>query len=568
MSQVQPQAYAWRRYLLLGAFALAAIFLGWRALNIQVLDNDFLQNQGEARHLRAIPITAHRGVITDRNDEVLALSTPVVSIWMNPGDVDFSQPGYKSLAKIVGMPVSAMQRLAKKKSDKSFVYLKRHIDPQLTAGLSELGLAGIGSQREYRRYYPGGEVNSHIVGFTNIDDAGIEGIELLYDDVLQGVPGTQQVIKDRLGRVIDSLGVERAAVPGSELRLSIDKRLQYIAYRELKAAYVKHGAKSASLVVLNAHTGEILALANQPSFNPNDASQRQSELYRNRAATDVFEPGSTIKPFIMAAALKSEDFDLNKVVATAPGYMRVGNKTVRDVRNFGDLRAADIIKKSSNVGIAKIALELPREQVWETLSDVGFGEVTGSRIPGEASGHLPFFSNWNKVERATLAYGYGVSVTPVQLAQAYATLANGGYWQSLSFLKGGDKANRRQVITEASAIKVLSMMEQVTNDGGTGQKAAVDGYRIAGKTGTAKKLMNGSYDGKYYTASFAGVAPASRPELVAVVMIDEPSNGVYYGGQVAAPVFSKVMSAALRLQNIPPDEKGPPIRLAEVVQHE
>lgn len=564
MTEKLIQNNAWRRYLLLGGFALAAGFLGWRALSIQVLDNDFLQNQGDARHIRDIPLTAHRGAILDRNGEVLALSTPVSSIWMNPADVRTGQPGFRKLSNMTGMSAASIARLANSRQDKSFVYLKRHIDPQLTQGLSELRLSGIGMQREYRRYYPGGEVNSHLLGFTNIDDTGLEGVELLFDDVLRGTPGRQQVVKDRLGRVIDDLGVQRIAEPGSDLRLSIDKRLQYIAYRELKAAYVKYRAKSASLVVLNAHTGEILALANQPAYNPNDVSQRQGELYRNRAVTDVFEPGSTIKPFVMAAALKSDDFDLQAPVPTSPGYMRVGNSTIRDVRNFGLLTAAEVIKKSSNVGITKIAMGIQREQLWETLSDVGFGETTGSRLPGEVSGHLPFFSSWSKVDRASLSYGYGLSVTPLQLAQAYATLANGGYWQSLSLLKGGDRNNRRRVLPVKVVDQVLAMMEQVVGEGGTGRKAAVRGYRVAGKTGTAKKLKNGSYDGKNYTASFAGIAPVSRPELAVVVMIDEPSTGVYYGGEVAAPVFSRVMQAALRLQNIPPDRDGPPIRLAEV----
>ena len=554
----------WRRYLLLGTFTTAAVFLGWRALSIQVLDNEFLQTQGEARHLRAIPLTAHRGMILDRNDEVLALSTPVASVWMNPADVNVQQAGFNRVAQLADMSQQGIRKLVHEKADKSFVYLKRHIDPQLVENFSDLKLSGVALKREYHRYYPAGEAVAHVLGFTDIDDKGLEGVELLYNDVLQGVPGQQQVIKDRLGRVIDSLGVMRAAEPGSDLHLSIDKRLQYIAYRELKAAFVQHKARSASLVVLNVHTGEILALANQPSYNPNDVSQRQGELYRNRAVTDVFEPGSTIKPFIMAAAMKSEKFNPQATIQTSPGYMRVGDQTVRDVRNFGDLTASDVIQKSSNVGIARISLATPREQIWETLSDIGFGEVTESGLQGEVSGFLPFYSSWNSVEQATLSYGYGMSVTPIQLAQAYAALANGGYWQGLSLLKGGNKENRRRVLDEKYTQQIVAMMERVTQSGGTGQEAAVAGYRVAGKTGTAKKLVNGSYDGDTYTAVFAGMAPVSRPQLVTIVMMDEPSNGHYYGGKVAAPVFSKVMSAALRLQNISPDANGPPMQLAQV----
>ena len=544
------------RFAMVVAVMIAAgSFLSYRALEIQVLENDFLQEQGEARHLRTVSMPAHRGMILDRNDEVLAVSTPVDSVWANPQDFSMLDPNVGQLATLLNMPKSKIESIIDKKKTKEFVYFKRHINPALAQKIADLDVAGVYMQREYRRYYPTGEVMSHVIGFTDIDDAGLEGVEMQLNTKLQGEPGKNRVLKDRKGRVIESVDLIEAPQPGKDIKLSIDKRLQYIAYRDLKRTVQKHGAKSGSLVILDVNTGEVLAMVNEPTYNPNLRGNYSKSKLRNLAVTDLYEPGSTIKPFIVAAALKTKQFSPDTPVKTSPGYMRVGKATIRDVHDYGELDITGVIRKSSNVGISKIALALQPEMMWESLSDMGFGELSRSEFPGEANGYLPFFGEWRDLTQATVSFGYGISVTSLQLAQSYAVLANGGYLKPVSLESVELAPQGRQVISKEVSQAVMNMMETVVSRDGTAIKAKVPGYRIAGKTGTVKKLApNGGYLDDKYLSVFAGVAPASNPKFAVVVMIDDPSSGDYYGGKVAAPLFSSVVGEALRIMNVSPDD--------------
>lgn len=545
--------HRWRYFLVVFAMLVVGVFLSYRALNIQVLENDFLQNEGDARHLRVVELPAHRGMILDRNDEVLAMSTPMASVWANPQTALQDHQGLYQLAALIDVPLNEIQSALKSKSNKGFIYLRRHVTPEIAKAVRALKIQGVSTQREYRRYYPTGEVAAHVVGFTDTEEEGMEGFEFQADAELKGVPGQDKVIQDRMGRIIDSVEYIKAPQAGKDIHLSIDKRLQYIAYRELKKAFIQHKAESASLVVLDVDTGEILAMVNYPAFNSNRYATSAPSLYRNLAITNVFEPGSTIKPFIAAAALKANILDLNTPINTAPGYMMVDRATIRDVRNYGQLDLTGVIRKSSNVGIVKVALKMDKAELWETLSDFGFGEVSDSGFPGEQRGYLPFFGEWRQLTQASLSFGYGVSCTPLQLAQSYALLANGGYLKPTSLYRVETAPEGRQVLSEEVAKTVLAMMETVVSREGTAVKAAIQGYRVAGKTGTMKKLGENGYEDDQYMAVFAGIVPASRPRLVGVVLFDNPSNGAYYGGEVAAPVFSRVMEEALRLQNIAPD---------------
>ena len=547
-------SYRGRRLFILLCMGLAAVTLVWRAVCLQVLDKQFLLSQGEARHLRVVSLPAHRGVIQDRNGEPLAVSTPVESVWANPQVLAGELQRIPELAAVLSLDAGKVQRLLASRAEREFVYLRRHLSPALAEQVSALDIPGVYLQREYRRYYPGGEVAAQIVGFTNIDDVGQEGLELAYEDWLGGEPGAKRVIKDGKRHIIEDVESISRPRPGKDLQLSIDRRIQYLAYRELKAVMKEHKARAASAVVLDVKSGEILAMVNQPSFNPNNRQQLRSSSLRNRAVTDVFEPGSTMKPFIVATALQSGRFKPETPVSTSPGWYRVGVNTVRDVHDYGQLDVSGVIRKSSNVGISKIALALPAEDIWTTLSDIGFGAQTYSGFPGEASGLLAWHGGWNPIETATLAYGYGISVTALQLAQAYAVLATDGVKRSVTFLREGDVAEERRIMSAATAQQVRVMLEQATGPDGTAPQARIAGYRVAGKTGTVKKPAPGGYSRNKYLAVFAGLAPASDPRLVMVVMVDEPSNGKYYGGQVAAPVFSSVMSGALRLMAVPPDD--------------
>jgi cell division protein FtsI (penicillin-binding protein 3) len=539
--------------LVLVFFSLIAVALAARAVHLQVLNKEFLNQQADTRHLRRERISAHRGTITDRNGEPLAISTPVDSIWANPKELAPAVDEVPQLARTLGLDPQLLMRRITRSMDKEFLYLKRHLSPEQAQQVLALKLPGVNVQREYRRYYPAGEVTGHLVGFTDIDDEGQEGLELAFNHWLAGESGAKRVLKDRLGRSVENVESIRPARHGKSLRTSIDLRIQYLAYRTLKAAIQSYNAESGSIVVLDVRTGEVLAIVNQPTYNPNDRSQFSAERYRNRAVTDIFEPGSSIKPFVVAAALESGEFRPSSIIDTAPGYVTVGAKTIEDSRNLGRVSLTTILARSSNVGVTKLAMSLQPDQLWQTMTEFGLGSLTSSAFPGESAGLLTHFSNWKPISQATLAYGYGVSVTALQLAQAYSTLGNGGRLNPVSLVALEAPVEGRQVIAPDTAAAVRRMLEEVVRPGGTGMKAAVQGYRVAGKTGTAWKFAAGGYSEDKYISIFAGLAPASDPRLAAVVVIDEPSGELYYGSDVAAPVFADVMTESLRLLAVPPD---------------
>jgi len=534
-------------------FALVASSLLARAIYLQVLDKDFLNQQADTRHLRTEKITAHRGTITDRNGEPLAISTPVDSIWVNPQQFAPEIDSVPQLARALGIDSQTLMRRITRSMDKEFLYLKRHLSPEQAGEVLALKLPGINVQREYRRYYPASEVTGHLVGFTDIDDEGQEGLELEFNHWLAGESGAKRVLKDRFGRSIENVESIRPPRHGKDLTASIDLRLQYLAYRTLKSAIKMNEARSGSIVILDVRTGEVLAMVNQPTYNPNDRSQLVAERYRNRAITDIFEPGSSIKPLVVAAALESGQYRPSSIIDTAPGFVVVGPKKIMDTRNLGRISLTTILARSSNVGITKLAMTLEPDQLWETMTQFGLGELTSSGFPGESAGMLTHFSNWREISQATLAYGYGVSVTPLQLAHAYAALGNDGTVPPISLVALEQPQPGERVISSETAVAVRRMLEEVVRPGGTGTKAAIDGYRIAGKTGTARKYATGGYFEDKYISIFAGLAPASNPRLAAVIVIDEPSRELYYGSDVAAPVFADVMSESLRLLAVPPD---------------
>ena len=539
--------------LLLGS---ALVLIG-RAFDLQVLRKDFLQGQGDARALRDEPVMAHRGMITDREGEPLAISTPVDSVWIQPRTFISAQSQWPKLAKQLGLDLSDMRRLVLQKQNKEFVFLKRQISPLRAEKVMALEIPGVSLLREYRRYYPMGEVAAHVVGFTNVDDQGQEGLELAYENWLHGTPGIQRVIKDRLGRVIQYVELIKKPRPGKDLTLSIDRRLQYLAYRELKKAVFKDKAKAGSVVILDVHTGEVLAMVNQPSYNPNSRKAFKASNLRNRAVTDTFEPGSTIKPFTVAAGFQSGVFTPQSMINTSPGYMKVGSSMVHDARNYGLIDIKTLLQKSSNVGASKIALAIPEKALQHMQEALGFGEITGSGFPGEAAGFINMSQHWRPIEQATMAFGYGLSVTALQLARAYSVLANGGYLKPVYFVRQQHAVEGQKVMKTKTATTIRHMLESVISHDGTAFKAGVEGYRVAGKTGTVKKLVNGQYSNDRYLALFVGMAPAAAPRFVIVVTIDEPQGRAYYGGLVAAPVFSRVMSGALRLFDIAPDTTTP-----------
>ena len=521
---------------------------------MQLFNKDFLRNHGDARSVRIVSIPAHRGVITDRNDEPLAMSTPVHSIWATPRKALEHPDDLQSLSGLLDINMKELMQMLSIRIGRDFVYLKRHIDPELASKVTSLDLDGVYLQREYRRYYPAGEVTAHIIGFTNVDDNGQEGIELAYDDWLRGIPGSKRVLKDRLGRIVENIESISATEPGKNLALSIDRRVQYLAYRELKAAVQHHHARGGSLVMLDTQTGEVMAMVGQPSYNPNNRGDLKGEYYRNRAVTDIFEPGSTLKPFTIAAALESGQYQPTTIIDTRPGYFKVGGHTIRDMHDYGVIDVTNVIKKSSNVGASKIALSLEPRILWDMLSRAGFGRPTGSGFPGESAGSLTNYSNWSDVELATIAFGYGLSMTTLQLAQAYSVLAADGIMRPISFIRVSEPPQGVRVISESVARQVRKMLETVVQEQGTGSRAAVRGYRVAGKTGTVHKSSAGGYSEDRYLSLFAGIAPASRPRIVMVVVIDEPGGSEHFGGQVSAPVFSRVMSGALRILDVTPDD--------------
>lgn len=551
----QLPSYRARRLFVLGVLACAFCALIWRSIDRQVFETAFLQEQGELRYLRTMHVDAGRGMITDRNGEPLAISTPLKTVTANPRQLSATREAIGSLASLLNLDPDHLQRLLA--TNKGFVYVKRQITPELAKRVEQLELGGLDFQTEYHRFYPSGEVAAHILGFTDIDDRGREGLELAYNDSLSGTQGAKRVIKDGKGHVVEDVENITSPKPGNQLVLSIDRRLQFLAYRELKAAVAKQRARSGSAVILDAKTGEILAMVNRPSYNPNGERSNRNGNLRNRSVTDVFEPGSTIKPFAVAAAMEFGKFQPDTPIDVRPGQMRVGRHLVRDHHNYGLIDVATVLKKSSNVGVSKIALTLTPETMWNFYTKLGFGVTTATQFPGESSGRLPHFSEWSAFEQATLSFGYGLSVTPLQLARAYAVMANDGVSLPVTLLKRaqGEIPKGERVMRGSVARTVVKMLEAVVARDGTAPLAAVPGYRVAGKTGTAKKSIAGGYADDKYLSLFVGIAPASDPRLVMAVMINEPGGEDYYGGKVAAPVFSKVMGDALRILNIPPDDE-------------
>jgi len=552
----------WRYWTLVVAlFSLGVLALSHVA-GLQVLPDvhqgfEFLQNQGNNRTLRTVDIPAYRGVITDRRGEPLAISSPVVSICANPQLLELDGDKLAMLARRLKLRVGDLKQRIERYRNKEFMYLARQLTPPQAQAVLDLELVGVFKREEYKRFYPAGEVAAHLVGFTGIDDRGQEGMELAFDDWLYGATGSKRVLKDRKGRVIKELQLIESEKPGSNLALSIDLRLQYIAYRELKAAMKQFRAKSGSVVVLDVQTGEVLAMVNQPSFNPNDRSRLKAGSTRNRALTDLLEPGSVMKPLTMVAALESGKFHAGTMIETSPGYLRVGRKVFKDHRDYGKLDMSGILAKSSQVGTTKIALQVGPEDIRGVFDRVGLGHSPGTGFPGESAGLLPSKRRWRDVETATLAFGYGMAATPLQLANAYAVLANKGIKKQVSLLKvsaaeGVPPGLEEQVIDQDIVASVRQMMKAVVDKEGTGTRAAINTYEVAGKTGTSHKVGAGGYQEDSYVGLFAGMAPADKPRLVTVVVIDDPRGEDYYGGLVAAPLFSKVTAEALRLMNVPP----------------
>ena len=558
----RPPISRWRGRF--AAFCAALMFgaLALRVLSLQVLETDygyhFLQSQGAARHLRTEEIPAHRGIITDRRGEPLAVSAPVISLWAHPPSV-LGAERLAELAAALEQDAAALRERLHRYRGKSFMYLRRRMPPDAARAVLALGIPGVHGQREYQRYYPAGAAVAHLVGLTDVDERGIEGMELAWDERLRGRPGRKRVIKDFHGEVARDIGELEPARPGRDLALSIDLRLQHLARRELQRAIADSRARSGSVVMLDARTGEVLALANHPGFNPNQPRRRDDGYTRNRAVTDVFEPGSTMKPLTLAAALESGRFTRDTVIDTSPGRIAVGRKVLEDPQDYGELEAAAVVARSSQVGIVKMALALDEQALWNTFDRFGLGRQPGTGFPGESAGVLPYRSRWRPIERATLSYGYGLAVTPLQLARAYAVLASGGRLlnPSLTRLDRAPPAPP-QVLEPRVAAAVLQSLQRATSDIGTARRARIAGYAVAGKTGTARKVGRDGYSEDRYLAFFAGIAPAESPRLVTVVLIDEPGGGRYSGGQVAAPAFARISGEALRLLNVLPGAAASP----------
>src|SRR5262245_27887122 len=544
-----------RLRLVLGAVVLIAVGLVARAVDLQLLDEGFLEGQGDARFTRVAKLSAIRGGIYDRNGEPLAASTPVDTVWACPPEVMRAADQIPRLAEALNRDKKWLTQVITSNLDREFVYLVRHMRPSDAAQVAELKIPGVYLLREYQRFYPAGEVTGHLLGFTKkYDDIGQEGLELAYDRWLGAQAGAKRVIQDRYGRTVEDVESIRAPRPGEDLITSIDLRIQYLAYRELKAAVQEQQAKGGSVVVLDIDTGEVLAMVNQPAYNPNDRDQVAASRYRNRAATDIYEPGSAIKPFIAAAGIASGRYHPDTILDTSPGFVQVGIKKIPDHNNLGAISLTTVLAKSSNVGMTKMAMTLAPQSMYEMLRAFGFGAVTGSGFPGESAGLLYDVSHWRKIEQATISYGYGLSVTPLQLARAYAILGAGGIRRPVTLRRVDGPVPGERVIDERVAYELLRMMESVvTQEGATGTRAALVGYRVAGKTGTAWTADAGGYSSDRYKASFGGVVPASHPRLAAIVVIDEPGGKLVYGGDVAAPVFANVMAGALRLLGVPPD---------------
>lgn len=550
----------WRLNLILLGLVICVGAIAWKVSALHIFERDFLQGQGDARTIRTVPLVANRGLITDRNGEPLAVSTPVKSIWVNPGELAGQSEDIKHLAAALDMNPAALEANIQQNAHREFLYVQRRLPPVEADKVLNLDISGVYAQQEYRRFYPQGEVAAHLVGFSNVDDIGQEGLELTYDEWLKGVPGRRQVMKDRRGHIIKELNTIQTAQPGKSLELSIDFRLQSLAYKELKSEFIKRRAKAASLVILDVETGEVLAMANQPSYNPhNKVNMTDFSKLRNRAITDVLEPGSTIKAFTIAAALETGIYTPETIVETGPGWMMVNGNEVKDIANYGTLTVERVITKSSNVGSSKIAMDIGIEPLRDLLQRVGFGEALGTGFPGETGGVLPNPNRWSRHGIATLSFGYGLSASALQIAHAYSVLADDGIKKPVSLLRLSpeDVASlpREQVLSEAIADRIVQMLETVVDPkrGGSAIEANIPFYNIAGKTGTAHVVGEFGYEANLHNSLFVGLAPASNPKIVVVIVINEPKGKEHYGGQVAAPVFSKVASGAMRILNVTPD---------------
>lgn len=554
----KAQIYRWRFYGVAVFLLLLVLALVWHLVRLQVLPDtyrgyEFLQGQGLARTLRTESIPAYRGVITDRYGEPLAISTPVVSLWANPKELLAVPEKVPALAKSLGMEYDKLKEKLHRYRNKQFMYLRRQLAPADAKVVTDLRINGVYGQEEFQRFYPAGEVAAHLVGFTNVDDKGQEGLELAYEDWLAGSSGSKQVLKDLSGRVIKDIALLQSASSGKDIALSIDLRLQYLAYSELKAAVKGHDAKSGSIVLLDAKTGEVLAMANQPSFNPNDRSRLKASALRNRAMTDQFEPGSTMKPLTIMAALETGRYFPSTTIDTNPGYFKVGRKTLLDPVNYGVIDLTKIITKSSQVGLTKVSLDLDANDIRDMYFRLGLGQSTGTGFPGEALGLLPNYARWQPIVQANFSFGYGLTLTALQLAQAYSVIADGGVKKPVSILKLDQAPVLTPVVDAKFTQQVVEMLKTVVKPGGTAKRANLENYTAAGKTGTIHKVGKNGYADNRYTSLFAGFAPADDPKLIAVVVVHEPSRGKYYGGEVAAPVFTKVVERSLQLLQVPPN---------------
>lgn len=561
IDSLKSMAKQWRVLLVLFGLFLCVLVIAWKLSALHVLEKDFLQVEGDKRTIRNIPLVAHRGLITDRNGEPLAVSTPVQSIWVDPSELVHAPEVTGALATALELNPDVLTNSIANHASSKFLYVKRRLAPADAKKVLDLNLNNVGAQQEYQRFYPQGEVTSHVIGFSNIDDVGQEGLELTYNDWLSGAPGKRQIIQDRRGHIIEERQTIQPAEPGQNLSLSIDFQLQNLAYRSLKAEFITRRARAASAVVLDVDTGEVLAMVNQPSYNPhNKADMTDFSVLRNRAVTDVFEPGSTVKPFTIVAALESALFEPDTVIETSPGWMMVGSNEVRDIFNYGTLNLSSVITKSSNIGTSKIAFEIGAEPIRDVLQRVGFGEVPGTSFPGERGGVLPNPRRWSRIETATLSYGYGLSASALQLASAYSVIADGGIRKPVSLLRLSEdelaQLPRSQVISPTIAAEVKAMLETVVDSsrGGSAIEANIPFYEVAGKTGTAHVVGDYGYEDNLHNSFFVGLVPASAPKIVVVVVINEPRGDEHYGGQVAAPVFSQIAAGAMRILNISPDE--------------
>jgi len=555
----------WRSKLIVGLMAVAFAGLIGRAVYIQVLGNDFFQKQGEVRYGRTLALPASRGRILDRNGVVLATSIPAPSVWAIPEDVDRKPENLKKLARLLGMSLADLNKKLEDE-DKTFVWLKRQVDEPVWREIEALRIKGIYQRWEYKRHYPDGEASAHVVGITNVEGRGQEGMELTFDQQLAGRDGSRRVIKDRMGRVVEDVGEGVKPVDGRDLQLSLDSKVQFFAYQTLKEAVQTHKARAGSVVVIDVQSGEVLALANYPSFTPGQRRALNGEQLRNRALTDSFEPGSTMKPFVISLALDSGRVNPDTPIQTAPGRLTIGSATISDSHAHGLLSVTEVIQKSSNIGTAKIALQLPPREMWELYSRVGFGQKPQVPFPGAVSGRLRPYKSWRPIEQATMSYGYGVSVSLMQLAHAYTVFGRDGDLVPLSLLKVDQPVLGTPVIKPAIAREMRHMLHLVTGPGGTAPKAQTIGYSVGGKTGTAHKQEGKGYAGKKYRGVFAGLAPIDAPRIAVAVMIDEPSNGQYYGGDVAAPVFSKTVQQTLRVLGVTPDMSVVPQVVTDAVE--